>query len=367
MKLTRLVLSDLHLGTGSRPGELNVFEDFHFDDEFADLLSFHDREAGDEGEIELILNGDIFDLLKVKIGGVWPIEITDEIATEKLRKCLDGHPRFVNALKAFLSNERRRLVFLPGNHDQDMWFPGPQELFRRYVAPGPAGERVHFVTSSDTYYLPEGIQIRHGHQLERIHRVDYRRMTRTRRDGTEILDLPWGSLWILEVMNPAKAARSYVDRIQPLSRFLIGALLFDTRFVLGFLYHSAIYWVRRRILNLEAWRERLRWFPEALREEIITLGGFDEAAVRALKKLRGVKYLIVGHSHGPRFRQLPDGKILVNTGTWMRMINLDIRHLGQDSGMTYCRIEYDDDGKPRVSLLRWMGSRRPYQVIPYAD
>ena len=367
MKLTRLVLSDLHLGIGSRPGELNVFEDFHHDDAFADLLAHYDREAGSDGEIELILNGDIFDLLKVKIGGVWPLEITDEIATEKLRQCLDGHPRFVNALKKFTSRERRRVVFLPGNHDLDMWFPGPQELFKRYIAPGNAGERVHFVTSSDTYYLPEGIQVRHGHQLERIHRVDYRRMTRKRRDGVEILDLPWGSLWILEVMNPAKADRSYVDRIQPLTRFLVGALLFDTRFVLRFLYHSGVYWLRRRLFNLEAWRERLRWLPGALREEILALGGYDEAAVRALKKLRGVQYLIVGHSHGPRFRQLPDGKIMVNTGTWMRMINLDIRHLGQDSGLTYCRIEYSDDGRPTVQLMRWHGVRRPFEVIPYAD
>jgi len=367
MNLTRLVVSDLHLGTGSRPGEHNVFEDFHNDDTFAEFLAHYDREAGADGEIELIMNGDIFDLLKVKIGGVWPTDITDEIATEKLRKCLDGHPRFVRALKEFLSKERRRLVFLPGNHDLDMWFPGPQELFKRFVAPGAAAERVHFVTSSDTYYLPEGIQIRHGHQLEHIHRVDYEKMTRKRRDGTEVLDLPWGSLWILEVMNPAKAKRSYVDRIQPLSRFLVGAILFDTMFVLSFLYHSARYWLRRRIFSLQAWRERLQWFPKALRQEIFALGGFDEAAVRALKKMRGVNTLIIGHSHGPRFRQLADGKVLVNTGTWMKMINLDIRHLGQDSGLTYCRIDYGDDGRPTVNLMRWLGRRRPYEVIPWAD
>lgn len=367
MKLTRLVLSDLHLGTGIRPGELNVLEDFHYDDEFAELLAYYDAEAGEDGEIELILNGDIFDLLKVKVGGVWPTEITDEIATEKLRQCLDGHPKFVNALKSFLAKEGRRLVFLPGNHDLDMWFPGPQALFKRYVAPGAAAERVHFVTSSDTYYLPEGIQIRHGHQLERIHRVDYERMTRKRRDGTEVLELPWGSLWILEVMNPAKEARSYVDRVQPLSRFLLAALLFDTRFVLSFLYRSTLYFLRRRVFNLGVWRERLRWLPKLLREEIVALGGFDEAAVRTLKKLRGVQYLIVGHSHGPRFRQIPNGKILINTGTWMRMINLDIRHLGQDSGLTYCRIVYSEDGRPIVNLMRWLGTRRPYEIIPYAD
>ncbi len=366
MKLIRLVLSDLHLGTGSRPGELNVFEDFHYDDAFAELLAHYDADAGEDGEIELILNGDIFDLLKVKVGGVWPTEITEDIATEKLRLCLDGHPRFVHALKVFLAKEHRRIVFLPGNHDLEMWSPGPQELFKRYVAPD-AGERVHFVTSSDTYYLPEGIQIRHGHQLERIHRVDYDRMTRRRRDGSEVLDLPWGSLWILEVMNPAKEERHYVDRVQPLSRFLLAALLFDTRFVISFLWRSTLYFLRRRVFNLGAWRERLRSVPKLFREEIAALGGYDEAAVRALKKLRGVSYLIVGHSHGPRFRQLPTGKILINTGTWMRMINLDIRHLGQDSGLTYCRIEYSDDGRPTVNLMRWIGPSRPYEVIPYAD
>src|SRR5262245_54174428 len=132
MKLLRLVVSDLHLGTGVRRGEINPFEDFRHDDEFAELLAHHDAEAGD-GELELIMNGDIFDLLKVKIGGRWPAEITDEVATEKLRQCLDGHPRFVRALRDFLRKKGRRIVFLPGNHDLDMVMAGPQELFRRYV------------------------------------------------------------------------------------------------------------------------------------------------------------------------------------------------------------------------------------------
>ena len=110
MKLTRLVLSDLHLGTGSRPGELNVLEDFHYDVEFAELLTYYDGEAGEDGEIELILNGDIFDLLKVQIDGVWPTEITAELAERKLRQCLDGHPVFVAALRNFLSRTNRRCV-----------------------------------------------------------------------------------------------------------------------------------------------------------------------------------------------------------------------------------------------------------------
>ncbi len=368
MKLIRIVLSDLHLVTGVRPGKLNPLEDFFHDDRFAELLAHYDEAAGEQGEVELILNGDIFDLLKVKIGGAWPTEVTDEIATEKLRQCLEGHPRFVHALKEFLGKKNRRVTYLPGNHDLDMLFQGAQELFRRYVAPGKAGEQVRFVTSSDTYYLPEGIQIRHGHQFERVHRVDYGALTEKRRDGTPVLVLPWGSLWILEVMNPLKELRSHIDRIQPLGRFLIASLLFDPGFVVKFLWRSTLYFLKHRVFAFQAWRQRIRNLPRLLREEVIELiGGYDERAARALNRTRGAHTLIVGHSHGPRFRQLPSGKILVNTGTWISMINLDLQYLGQDSGLTYALIEYSDEGRPQTRLMRWYGARTPCEAVPYAD
>ncbi len=367
MKLLRLVLSDLHLSTGIRRGELNPLEDFVHDDRFADLLHYYDELAGTETTIELILNGDIFDLLKVKIGNTWPIEVTPQIAAEKLRKCLDGHPRFVRALRDFLAKDNRRLVYLPGNHDLDMWFTAPQELFLRYIAPGEKAARVRFITENDTYYLPEGIQIRHGHQLERIHRVDYAHMIRKTKDGTEVLNLPWGSIWILEVMNPAKEQRSHIDRVQPFRRFLMGGLLFDSRFALRFLFSSTVHFIRHRIFTIHVWKERLRNFTKILREEIFSIGTYDESAINVLQQLRGVHTLIVGHSHGPRFLSLPQGKVLVNTGTWIRMINIDLQHLGQNSGLTYAIIEYDDEGHPRTSLMRWFGRNVPCEAIPYAD
>jgi predicted phosphodiesterase len=80
-----------------------------------------------------------------------------------------------------------------------------------------------------------------------------------------------------------------------------------------------------------------------------------------------VHTLIVGHSHSPRMRALPSGKLLVNTGTWMDMINLDLRHLGQASGLTYALIEYSDEGKPQTSLMRWRGNAPPFERVPYAD
>ncbi len=342
-------------------------EDFFHDDRFAELLEHYAERAGDDAGIELILNGDIFDLLKVKIADKWPIEITDEVATEKLRRCLDGHPTFVRALKTFMSDPRNRITYLPGNHDLDMWFKGPQDLLRRYIAPD-SGERVAFVTSSDTYYLPDGIQVKHGHQLERIHRVDYRKMTRKLADGREILWLPWGSLWILEVLNPLKYFRSHIDRIQPLGRFMWWSTFLDPGFVIRFFWYSSGNFLKHRIFKISAWRERLRTIPRLVKQEILTLtGGYDENAMRELNRMRGAHTLIVGHSHGPRYIQLPNGKTLVNTGTWVKMINLDLQYLGQDSGLTYAVIEYDDDGRPRTRLMRWYGMRQPCEVVPYAD
>lgn len=367
MKLLRIVLSDLHLGTGNRRGRQNPFEDFHHDDRFVELLQFYDEQAGPQTTVEIILNGDIFDLLKVKVRGRWPTAVTNEVAAAKLRKCLEGHPKFVRALRDFLSKANRRLTYLPGNHDLDMWFPGPQELLRRYIAPELPEDRLRFITASDTYYLPEGIQIRHGHQLERIHRVDYENMTRIDAKGREVLTLPWGSLWILEVMNPAKEERNYVDRIQPLRRFILGALLLDSGFAIRFIWRSVRYFLRHKVFTLRAWRERLAAFPKLIREEIVALGGYDQAAAQALRAMRGVHTLIVGHSHGPRFKSIPGEKLLVNTGTWMRMVNLDLQHLGQDSGLTFALIEYSDDGTPHTSLNRWYGQRPEVESVPYAD
>lgn len=366
MKLIRLIASDLHLGTGVEKGRLNPHEDFFEDERFAELLAFYDAEHGPDTEIELILNGDIFDLLQVRLEGVWHVEITSEIATEKLRLCLEGHPRFVRALRSFLEKDRRRLVYLPGNHDLDMWFEEPQELFKRYVAPGERAARVRFVTGSDTYYLPEGIQIRHGHQLERIHRVDYQRMTRPRRDGQEVLHLPYGSLWILEVLNAAKEERNVADRIQPLKLYVLGSLFFDPRFGFRFLFRSLAHFLRHRIFTLKAWGERLRSLPRILRDEVFSMGGYDQAALRHLQKQRGVHTLIVGHSHAPRYRRIGSDKLLVNTGTWMKMINLNLQYLGQDSGLTYALIEYDDSGSPLVRLMRWHGTRTLCETIPAA-
>src|SRR5688500_89211 len=154
--------------------------------------------------------------------------------------------------------------------------------------------------------------VRHGHQLARIVRVDYSQLTRDRGDGVQILDIPYGSRWILEVLNPAKELRNNVDRILPLKLFILGAFFFDPRFAIRFLMSSTLHLLRHRVFTFRAWTDRFRHLPEILREEVIAMGGYDDAHARYMRKLRGVHTVIVGHSHSPRFRVLPSGKVLVN-------------------------------------------------------
>src|SRR5690242_1255592 len=79
-----IVLSDLHLGTGHRKGQLNIYDDFREDERFAQLLARFSSGKHADDEVHLILNGDIFDLLKVPVNGKFPEEITERLSLMKL-------------------------------------------------------------------------------------------------------------------------------------------------------------------------------------------------------------------------------------------------------------------------------------------
>ena len=59
----------------------------------------------------------------------------------------------------------------------------------------------------------------------------------------------------------------------------------------------------------------------------------------ALQKLQKSKVLIVGHTHEPVFREYSDGTKFINTGTWTRMVNLDLSHDLNDTPLTYAKIQ----------------------------
>ncbi|MDI3517590.1 MAG: hypothetical protein PWP37_1491 [Thermotogota bacterium] len=108
--MTRVVLSDLHVGDGGWR------DDFELDQEFATLLEELDRRYAD---VELILNGDVFEIVKsnkmksVNLGSfdIKKLEPDPEII-EQIKK---AHPLFFQSLSDFA--RKHRVVYIAGNHD----------------------------------------------------------------------------------------------------------------------------------------------------------------------------------------------------------------------------------------------------------
>lgn len=364
-ELIRLVVSDFHIGTGASRGDFNPLEDFHEDERFAELLEHYTSGAHRKSEVELIFAGDIFDLLKVPLDGSFPDQVTEEMSARKLMLALEGHPVFCDALVRFLERPESRLTYVPGNHDIDLLLAGPQEVFLERCAPGDLADKVTFITRSDTYYLSEGIQIRHGHQLEAMNSFDYRNILVRRPGSQPVIDFPWGSMFALKVILPGKAERFHLDHVHPFKRYIAWGLFQDTVFTVKILARFFYYFIQTRVL--QAWRRQSGFWGtlRKLREEVTWVGHFDSLVERWMRRSRGVDIIITGHSHEPRVKKMPGGGLYLNTGTWTPMINLDIHRLGQQYGHTYVEITYDEEGRPQASLLRWRGRPRLKEEVHY--
>src|SRR5919205_3343434 len=120
----KLVVSDFHLGKGPyrEDGSLNVFEDFRADAKFAEFLDYHCAGEHAADEVELVVNGDFFNLLSVDLDGRLFDSITERVAVEKIESCLRGHRAVFEALRRFGAYPGRAIVFLMGNHDPGMLF-----------------------------------------------------------------------------------------------------------------------------------------------------------------------------------------------------------------------------------------------------
>ena len=109
----KLVLSDMHLGEGRRnwDGSLNVLEDFTVDNRLIELID-HYAKAYDE--VELVLNGNFFEMLRCRAVLDYPDVIFETYAVELIRVALDGHRQVMQALKRFCEHPHHSIVYIIG-------------------------------------------------------------------------------------------------------------------------------------------------------------------------------------------------------------------------------------------------------------
>jgi len=361
----KVIVSDFHLGEGQEEGYLNPWESFHHDDRFAELLRHYCTDYYEDEDVELIINGDFFDLLMVRYDGGFPDRITERIAAAKLKACLDGHPIAVDALRMFVNAPHKRITVLPGNHDFELVFPACHRLFREYVCGEPEDERMHFVVDRP-YYELEGVQIHHGMQFEPMNRYDWKRMFN--RSGPEPhLNLPWGSVFILKVLNDVKERRPYIDHVQPFSLYLLGALFLDTRIALRLMYLSVVVFFTTRVFPLLRRDPGVR-FVDLVRSiwAFSAFPNLEKQVKKILDRHPRLHAVILGHTHLAKVRRFGPNRTYVNTGTWTDLISLDISQLGLSRELTYATVEYPPDGQPpRTRLRAWRGYHELWREVYY--
>lgn len=180
-KLHTMVLSDLHLSDAEPVNPKRPLwkkfrrKEYFIDKSFSDFLLFMEEKTNKE-PVELILNGDIFDFDSVmampddskfsissheKVHG---LNSTQEKSVYKIKRILNDHDVWTSALATFLE-KGHRIIFITGNHDVELYWPGVQDQIRTSLKLSKeADERLVFC---EWFYVSEqDTLIEHGNQYD---------------------------------------------------------------------------------------------------------------------------------------------------------------------------------------------------------
>lgn len=368
---TVVIVSDCHLSAGPYfEGRPNPHEDFHSDEQMRELFEyFSSGDYGGRHPVELIIGGDFLDFLNVPILGEFEAQITEESAVYKLQAILKAHPRVTQAIQSFASLPGKRVTYLVGNHDAELFFPQVQEQITR--AWDPEGRFpspvVEVVVSRDFLALGPGVEFRHGNQFEASNALDFEEpfYPASSANAAPTLKLPWGSIYILKIVNRLKWERETWDKVRPVKVAMLFGLILDPWFTVRLILLSGYYFLRTRVLPLIDPGTKiipsLRHTFSILGEEFQVFQDLEEEARQLLTEREDLHTIIFGHTHRPMHKVFADGKQYLNTGTWIRMIDLDWRGLGRPFRKTFALVEFMESGESRAELREWHGEYRPHR------
>lgn len=358
-KHIKLVMSDLHLGVGRilDTGQINSLEEFYFDEKFSELLHYHTNGKYADYEVELILNGDIFNFLQVDYHGHFLTVITEPISIEILKRIAKGHPLFIKALKDFAAKPGNSITYVVGNHDQSMLWPGT----RAYL-----NETLNTVVRfKNLVYFFDGVHIEHGHMHEAANRFDPRKFFLKKNLAEPILNLPFGSHFFVEYVLKVKQKYPHVDKIRPFNRMLRWAFFNETGFTFRNFAALILYFLKSIFSNDPRKRFSFSRIVGIVMESAI-FPDLTESARRVLQDER-VHTVCFGHSHVYQYRQFAENSEYFNTGTWTDLTSLDIASLGKITKLIYVIFEYSDEGqRPRGRLKEWHGYHRIEEDVAIA-
>lgn len=403
----RVIVSDIHLGDGSR------LDDFNDDVALAEFIEVYVR----GGPTELILAGDTFEFLQVRLPGLDDDEYSDSAAGRRTAAIIAGHPLVFAALARFVAEPGNQITALIGNHDFELHYPAAKAEFRRALGLSEGDPRLRFAVS----YRGGGIYLVHGNQFDGWNRF-------LNFDGiSEPFEIPRGTQIVKEVINDLEddplPYAPLLDNVKPTSAFLWymlalprlrnqAARRFTARGVAGFLqvvawptpHHMPITgkgpggplsspalrfiwrWVARfRRGRVERHREVARQVGqvadmveppeqvidqvqnEATRQYEREARAFRDRFAREMLALarrpenRDLTLFVCGHTHNAGVTSLGKGQYYINVGTWTEII-FDLASMRrQEQRFPFLEVNYPEGEKPEWRLLVWYGSDEPPQ------
>ena len=236
----KIVVSDLHLGAGYA-AQGNSLEDFSTDQDFAALLAGIAAESDRDGaDVELLVNGDAFEMLQVPNKDTFDPAMaypaqdyhssSEPDSARKMALIVAGHRPFFEALARFLQAgpPRRTCTFIKGNHDVNLHWPAVQRIIRH--AAGATGDRSVLMAFEERRVSREGIYVEHGNQYaELVDRLEDMEEPHDHEKPGQ-LALPPGSWFVMDVFNEVERERYWVDGVKPITALIWYALAYDFAF-----------------------------------------------------------------------------------------------------------------------------------------
>lgn len=350
-----LVLSDFHLGKGKflENGHINIMEDFDEDEKFAEFLDHYSTGTYYFSDVNVILNGDIFNFIQMDVDGVYTHLLTEEHTVKMVKEIIEGHPVFFEALKRFLGRPNKKVTYVFGNHDISMVFEKAQKVIC---------EAVDGVIEFTHQFISNGVLCEHGHRFEQMNTVPRSKLVINGPNNTPIINLPWASLFCIYLLPKLKEMRPFIDKVRPLSLYVKWTILHDFRFFIYLAWVTLAYFVRTQFRPYGKYNKN---FKISLRQLFGTAihPKYEKNAKRVLATRPDVKIVIMGHTHITEWRRFKDGKLYFNTGTWNQVPSVDAALHKNISNLTYVCIEINEKkGEIKNAFMNvWQGKWRPYR------
>lgn len=228
----KVIVSDLHLGPGTKDPRFTGIEDFYSD---AAWTAFLDRQAA-AGPTDLIINGDFIEFWQIAASlGVLPkrsdprqpatggvLASDQKFATTAIELVLAAHPSVFADLGKLLDRGDHRVVIIAGNHDADLLWPKVQLAIARAIKPR---DPSRLIFTHGPVYEHAGVHIEHGHAFDAANRFSTTHAPFGRdRDGTCRVQSSWGEVFVDQFYTDVERKVPFIDNLYPQSAAILWAM-----------------------------------------------------------------------------------------------------------------------------------------------